>query len=245
MKLGCNPDPIDNKDILLGSFLDFSKPIPDEMSYFEWAPIPGDQGKVGSCVGWGCSQVKMTVDKLNNEYEPLSPLWLYDKCKQSDDDPYAEGTVIRAAMRVMAKEGCCPSRLVPDDNTYYFGKYASLDIDPIQIRPFRIRTYARLLTIDEMCRALAQNGPFAMGIQVTDEFETTSAAGFVPVHFTKILGGHCIGVIGYNLPQQWFLIINSWNTSWANGGFAKIPFEYWQRFGMDAWGIIDISPNEA
>lgn len=244
MYMGCSPDPVDAKDFMLSSFVDYGKPLPEDHNYIVFSTGVGDQGCVPSCVGWGCTAIKEILDFKNSEFTKLSPIWLYDQCKRIDDDPYGEGTHIRAAMKVLAKSGHAPYNLVPSLNNYYFGILRELNIAEEFTRPYRIKTYARLINIDDMCRCIAQHGPFAMGIKVTDQFENAPKEGFIPLHYKRISGGHCIAIIGYDNKDQTFLVQNSWGTGWGNYGFAKMPYEYWERYGMDAWGIVDISPNE-
>lgn len=242
---GCYPDPIDTRDIPLGAFLDKVSSIPEDYSILQYFDDIESQGPDSSCVGFGCVSMKEAIDRINGEYCRLSEIWLYDQCKRNDGEPYCDGTYIRQAMKILAHIGCAPYEFVVNVGSYYYGKFENLSIPPELTKPFRIRTYAKLNTIDEMCRCLYQHGPFALGIKVTDEFEMFKGPDMVPVHYGAINGGHCVSVAGYSKTRETLLIRNSWDKDWGVNGYAEIPFEYWQRFGMDAWGIVDISPNEA
>jgi Papain family cysteine protease len=242
---GCIPDPIDGRDISLGGFLDKTAVIPDDYSLVQYFDEVESQGQDPSCVGYGSVSMKEALDRMNGEYCRLSEIWLYDQCKRRDGEPFEGGTTIRTAMKILAKVGCAPYEFVVNVGSYYFGKFEYLNIPQELTNPFRIRTYARLFNIDEMCRCLYQHGPFAIGIKVTDEFENFKGPDIVPVHYGSINGGHCVSVAGYSKTRETLLIHNSWDKDWGVNGYAEIPFEYWQRFGMDAWGIVDISPNEA
>jgi len=193
----------------------------------------------------GSTTIKETTDNYNAEYCRLSELWLYDQCKKLDGDPYSEGTYIRIAMKVMANIGVIPYTYAPYDGYYTFGRFDGKKFDLSLARPYRIKTYARLTNIDDMCRCLVQHGPFAMGVQVTDEFVNVDESGYIPVHYSSVREGHCVAVVGYDSKENTFLIVNSWGEGWGNKGTAKLPFLYWERFGMDAWGIVDVTPNEA
>lgn len=241
---GCIPDPIDKDDYLLGSFVDKTLAVPDSLIYSDQIDRIENQGLVPSCVGYGTTTIKELADKLSGEKTELSPIWLYDQCKRIDGSPYEAGTYIRTAMKILAKKGCAPEKLVPYDGNYYYGKYKNLSIDEEYIRPYRIKTYARLVSIDDMLRCLSQHGPFSMGVLVTDGFEKPLEDGLIPIDSKSVDGGHCIACIGYSIPQSIFYIVNSWGYSWGNNGIAKMPFDYFLRYGMDAWGIVDISPNE-
>ena len=40
----------------------------------------------------------------------------------------------------------------------------------------------------------------------------------------KKLGGHAVLLVGYNDAEQYFLVKNSWDTGWGEGGFFKIAY---------------------
>jgi hypothetical protein len=243
-KLGCIPDKYDKRDIPLGAFLDSYAIIQESLDYKLYFDIGDNQGQDPSCVGYGCVAIKEAIDRMNCEYTRLSEIWLYDQAKRRDEEPYCEGTSIRIAMKIMASIGCAPFSFIEEKRPYAFGKYDSLIIPRELTSPFRIKTYARLRNIDEMCRCLAQHGPFAIGVLVTDEFNNMVGPGIIPDSYTKYYGGHCIAVTGYSIPEQTFTIRNSWGECWGDGGFSKLSFNYVDRFMLDAWGIVDVTPNE-
>jgi C1A family cysteine protease len=244
-KLGCKPDPVDRRDKPMSQFVNLAEPLPREFSLVDYCTVVQDQGRIGDCVGYGTTAAKENQDRYSGQYTKLSAIWLYDQCKHLDGDPLSEGTSIRVAMRILAKEGCAPEEAVPFDGKYTYGQYDGLNIDPALTRPFKIKAYARLISTDEMCRCLVQHGAFAIGIQVTDGFEKTGEDGVIPIHYNKVLGGHCVAVVGYSLVRKTLTILNSWGDDWGKCGYAELPFPYWRRLGMDAWGMVDISPNEA
>ena len=248
LTFGCVKDPEDNRDFILGAFLNKRKPIPDQVNLQQFTHEPGAQGLLPGCVAWGTAKGMMeTVQTMNNEWSALSVLWLYDQCKRIDGDPNMEGTYIRTAMKILAQKGCVPEIYLPYDQNYKFGKYdKEIALIPEQVsRPFRIKTYARLKSVDEMCRCLDQNGPFAMGVEVTEDFIKPDLDGLViPLNITEPVGGHCIAAVGFDTAKAAFLIMNSWSTMWGVGGYAWLSFDYWEKYGLDAWGIIDINPNE-
>lgn len=242
---GCKADIVDIRDVKLGRFINHREEIPLSLDYRSFAPECKDQLNLPACVTHACTTIKETADRRSEEYCALSQLWLYDQCKHRDGDPYGEGTSIRVAMRIMAKKGVIPYHLLPYDGVYFYGRFEEQQFEEVLARPYRIKQYARLDNIDDMCRCLVQHGPFAMGVQVTDEFERVGIDNYIPLHFKSIEEGHGIAVMGYDLMERTFLIFNSWGLQWGNAGWARLPFEYWERFGMDAWGMVDISPNEA
>jgi C1A family cysteine protease len=77
--------------------------------------------------------------------------------------------------------------------------------------------------VDSMINTLASGIPIMLGIQIYTNFQE-NRDGNVGMPSGKYLGGHEILVIGYT--SQIFLCINSWGSSWGNGGFCTIPQSY-------------------
>lgn len=73
--------------------------------------------------------------------------------------------------------------------------------------------------------------PFSIGIQVYSSFLDADAArtGIIPMPDPErdaLLGGHAISIVGYNDSTNRFTFANSWGTSWGNGGYGTIPYDY-------------------
>ena len=69
------------------------------------------------------------------------------------------------------------------------------------------------------------------GIMVYSSFmsNTTAKNGIVSMPNTKsekLLGGHCICMVGYDDSTQMFKCANSWGISWGDKGYFYIPYNY-------------------
>ena len=42
----------------------------------------------------------------------------------------------------------------------------------------------------------------------------------------KAVGGHAVMAVGYNDTHQWFIVRNSWGTSWGIAGYFTLPYQY-------------------
>jgi C1A family cysteine protease len=65
---------------------------------------------------------------------------------------------------------------------------------------------------------------------VYESFESDAVAqsGVVPMPSSgeKVLGGHCMLVVGYDASARVFIVRNSWGKSWGMKGYCTMPFEY-------------------
>lgn len=77
--------------------------------------------------------------------------------------------------------------------------------------------------IDKIKTELATNGPLAVAFTVYEDFVTYKSG--VYKHTTgSALGGHAVLMVGYGTEngEDYWLVKNSWNDQWGDGGFFKI-----------------------
>jgi C1A family cysteine protease len=102
-------------------------------------------------------------------------------------------------------------------------------------------------TLLAMKQSLTAGHPFVVGIAVYDSFESDAVAltGIVPMPNTKtesLLGGHAVLVVGYDDAHQWFIVRNSWGTSWGAQGYFYLPYAYLTNSNLssDLWNMTSV-----
>ncbi len=93
--------------------------------------------------------------------------------------------------------------------------------------------------IENVKSTLASGIPVMFGLKVYSNFENTSN-GNIGMPSGQYLGGHEILIIGYSIDT--FTCINSWGSSWGNGGFCTIPVAY-LTISCFVYSLACISPN--
>ena len=70
---------------------------------------------------------------------------------------------------------------------------------------------------------LMTNGPQAVAFKVYTDFETYKS-GVYQHHSGTMAGGHAVEFVGWGTESgvKYWLVKNSWNTAWGDGGFFKI-----------------------
>lgn len=112
-----------------------------------------------------------------------------------------------------------------------------------QAKLHRCTSYRQLSTGD-MIACLASGQPFIIGFQVYSSFESprTAATGIMPMPTwgDQHVGGHAVCVVGYDIPNQQFIVRNSWGTNWGMNGYFRMPFQFMgnPQFTSDYWTII-------
>ena len=239
LKLGCFKDKSDKRDYLMRAYLPLAK-VPVKIDYTQKASPVRDQGESGTCVGFACATGMKEYQELidYSKLIILSPRFVYEECKKVDGMPGAEGTTLRAAMQVLKKRGVCREKYWP----YAWHQKIKRKRGAVKnAKKFRVKTYARILDLNELRMSVASKGPCVMGVKVYQGMMDTKT-GLIPMPGKKeySLGGHAICIVGYDDKKSLVKFKNSWSDKWGNKGYGFLHYEYIERFMMDAWSSVDI-----
>ncbi len=152
--------------------------------------------------------------------------------------PGVEGTSIRIAVKVLKKAGVCREK-------YWVYKPHQKDKPKKGVKEdakkFKIKTYARILDLFELKMTLATKGPCVIGVYVfRDMMETKDGKIKMPKKAERTLGGHAICPVGYDDKKGFIKFKNSWGIGWGDKGYGYLPYEYIEKYMMDAWSSVDI-----
>lgn len=254
---GLWPSPPDPRDFRYQVFAG-TQPLPSAFSRKDEMPPVRDQGKLGTCVGHAAWAMKEWQERQqgDNPEGGLSPRFIYQMAKQQDGIPNQAGTYPRVAFKVMQDYGDCPERVFP-----YSELTSDVNLPPPPsnvveaAKPYKISTYAQLNSLDEVKRAIVEQGPVLLAVVVTDSF--IQAKAYIPKPEGYLRGGHAIAACAYDDSIKLgpytggVLIMNSWGPSWGQGGFCWLPYAAWLepwwididfgwRFIMEAWTCVDL-----
>ena len=237
---GYIPSPIDKRDLIMGGFLPLILLTP-EIDYSTNKVKVRFQGTKDTCVGFAFAAMKEYQElKEHNQYIQLSPLYLYQKCKEVDNIP-GGGTHPRVAAKILYKEGICEERYLPYETEEGILPKPGAGENALQ---YRIQAYAQLTNVQAMKRSLSVNGPFVAGLPIAmiDWLVTASKDGMVPMPQNKesLKNGHAICIVGYDNDKQVFKFQNPWGPKWGDGGFGYLPYDYMEKYSKEAYGATDL-----
>ncbi len=227
--LGRIPDPPDQRDHLWRSFVPRGavEVPPAYMVPTDPGPVL-DQGQFPHCVGYSGAAIRTTQEFLDDE-----TLRLFDgddsyrRCKERDGHPGVDGTFIRVFLDIAQSEG------------------VTMAADPFH--RYRISSYTRLTSIQQIKESLVTDGPVQFGIQLDEVFMSVGSDGMIAAPTGKTVGGHAMAIYGYddNVAGGSFRVRNSWSTSWGDGGWCWVPYSHFEHYpDFDAWRLTDL-PNIA
>jgi len=198
-----------------------------------------NQGNIGSCVSNAFAQY-ILISTSSNIF--ISRLFHYYCARLLSSPPGLSnledtGLYIRDACKTISKVGACKESLwgyntskfsiMPPISTFqypqcrFFKKYTYTFID--MTTPTALLTNIKgYLTTKKL--------PVLFGFTVYSSFFTVGGTGMVPMPNTSgsenIEGGHCMLIIGFNDTTRRFICVNSWGSSWGDGGYCYIPYDY-------------------
>lgn len=203
-------------------------------------PRPGDQGQMGSCVGWAVGYAARSYYAHAVEKRPkatpahiASPAYIYHTIRKRSCD---DGSMIFDALDLL-KAGSLSLKDFPYSDTQ------CIRPTPAQhgrAGDFRIEKWQRVdfRKLDQLKAPLAKGDPviFAFG-PTTEDFH--SLRGNEPYKGTgkpdEKNSGHAVTIVGYDEQKQAFKVINSWGIGWGANGFGWVSYGVVNRFGLEAY----------
>ena len=201
-------------------------------------PYVYDQGQEYACVGMAVAVYSTTLRERARGYCPdLSPRDAYDKAKDHDMIPgdFYSGSTLAGGLKGARKKGTCPWTYWPYKAFDEGGK--DIWADRIAMN-YRISRYERLVALPEIKHAIAEHGGVVATVCTHTGWIEPKPENDYIIRYQRnyaFRGLHTIILAGYNDPEEWFLVHNSWSRRWADAGTAKLPYEDFCKNCTDAW----------
>lgn len=241
---GWVPDLPDHRDLTYSAPAEFLMALPTSIDLTSKCPPVYDQGQLGSCTGnsiAGAIQFEQMKQNMNS-FTP-SRLFIYYNERVLEHTVNSDsGAQIRDGMKVVAKLGAPPETDWPYDITKFADKPpASAFTDAAKNKVTSYQRVNRSLSQFKGC--LASGYPFVFGFTVYDSFESTTVAqtghASMPLPNEQVAGGHAVMAVGYDDQNQWFIVRNSWGTTWGMKGYFTLPYQYLLETNLsdDFWTV--------
>ena len=200
-----------------------------------YLPEIGDQGDVGSCVGWAATYYGLTIVKRiehGQNYPVFSALSTYNRyCFFYDKNPCYGGSQIDGSLEVLKKYG---SPLMKD----YALQNCAHDPDK-KIYNDRLYDYERLQHMNylQIKAAISNNRPVVIGMDVyaggkgnslnTKFLDTNGVIKIENFNADFAVAGHAMCIIGYDdqVGGGAFKLVNSWGKEWGKNGFCWLRYK--------------------
>ncbi|AKT42262.1 C1 family peptidase [Chondromyces crocatus] len=205
-----------------------------------------DQGRANGCTGFATATMAhylLRKRQIDPDSALVSQNMLYTMARKYDEYPGeddAKGSSLRGAMKGWQKHGVCSGERWPWDPNDLYGALTQERSEDAALRPLGLYQRVNHKDIPLMHNALAEVGVIVASalIPLGGWYYGTREDGVLaPVDrsnpFIAPWGGHAFAIVGYD--SEGFWLQNSWGPEWGKDGFARISYDDWLSFGMDAW----------
>ncbi|MBF0477959.1 MAG: C1 family peptidase [Candidatus Omnitrophica bacterium] len=239
-RFGWVPDIPDSRDLLYAAVSPAIK-LPAVVDLRENCSIVEDQGRLGSCTANALAGNIEFLDKdADQKYTDVSRLFIYYNERVIRGMTATDsGAMLRDGIKTLVKNGVCSEKIWP----YVIERFTDKPTQKCYNEGLkhRILSYHRIQTLNEKLICLADGFPFVLGFTVYESFQSLEVAKTgimnLPKKTERVLGGHAVLAVGYNLKDKRFIVRNSWGDQWGQKGYFTMPFDYMETLARDFWTI--------
>ena len=217
--------------------------LPAQHTLIHLVTDAGQQGRVGSCVGWALSTNLVSKALRQDVYiERFSPTWIYNGARFIEGTLHLDrGCYPKDALSWLKNKGCLLERYWPYDPDRVDKSAPPSRLDP-QAAEFPLLSYHRVVdSYYGICSAINNGNMVSVGIPWSNRWNPRGVE-HLPAIFTEDFssewGGHAVTLYGYNSDLRKFYGVNSWGERWGKDGHFSIPFNSFSVFkrigGYDA-----------
>ncbi|MET3046108.1 C1 family peptidase [Flavobacterium covae] len=211
---------------------------------FELPAMPiGNQGREGSCVGWGVGYAAHSITRyINNPVHnknwrsaSRSAAFIYNQIKISD---CAKGSYPDNAMNLLQQKGECGEDQMPYVEGGCFIMPSAKQLEYATERKISSWKNISATSVDDIKYYLSKNYPVPACFDYNQSFEAISRNNYVwNSVYGKRNGGHCVCIVGYNDVTKQFKVQNSWGRSWGRQGYFYVTYDAIKQ-GAFKWAAI-------
>lgn len=228
------------------------KALPRKVSLKKYCPVPGNQGKTGTCVAWSSTYGARTIiyamdNHLTNQQKitqkAFSPSFIYNQIREKGSNSCKSGTYVYDAMHTLKSQGAVPLKDFAFDCSH--NPDAS---DKSKASKYRIKDYHRLFfssaknKVKIIKKSIAEGNPIVVAMKIGFAFGYAKGVFRDNASASISRGGHAMVAVGYDDDKQAIELMNSWGTKWGNKGFVYYHYDSFQKYCAQAYEMIPSSP---
>jgi C1A family cysteine protease len=229
--------------------------LPASFSIKQYAPVPGNQGKYGTCVAWSTAYAARTIsyciqhqvtDTGKIKAAAFSPNYLYYFIKTPGDNNCTMGAKIEPALKALTDTGdMLLSANIPDCvNIPAAGTYNTAKKYTIKAYSALTNTFGRITKNEVIAikKCIAENKPVIFSVKYFSSLDSVGNDGVWKINPNGAsTDNHAICIVGYddNKLNGAFEVMNSWGTAWGNNGFFWITYDQLMQYGSYALELMD------
>jgi hypothetical protein len=230
--------------------------IPTSVDHSANIPPVGNQGSVGSCVGWAAGYYYKTYQEYEDygwsvfdQNHIFSPSFVYNHINGGAD----YGAFFEDAFKLLVENGCATYKDFPYTTNLSKWPTESMYFDALKYRSneFFYINASNLSGIQQLKQHIADGHVAVLGIDVYPNFDNISAFNYNYASADKSgssRGGHAVTIVGYDDNHishdglGAFRVVNSWGTGWGQSGYFWMSYTAvmdWDLSGREGYYTTD------
>ncbi len=217
--------------------------LPWKVDLSIYCPKPGNQGRIGSCVGWASAYGVLSImeaqrDNLTDteaiSKRARSAMFVYNQTKIGGCE---HGTFIPRVSDFLKENGDIEA--VEFDTPVEDCSRMPSQEQKDKGKKHRIKEYSLLFIPDTdpktkimvTKQSLAADKPVLIGMNVTEGFmDAKGVSVWDPAVKPAEMGAHAMCVVGFSEAKGAFQLFNSWGKEWGENGLIWVKYEDYTKF---------------
>tara|TARA_R110002033_G_scaffold127465_1_gene168946 strand:+ start:1812 stop:3038 length:1227 start_codon:yes stop_codon:yes gene_type:complete len=223
-------------------------------------PIPGNQGKQGSCVSWTLGYaLKSYQERIEEQNQNLvfSPSYIYNQVLHRTE-PCSKGIKFEKAFTFLEQNGCAEYRDFPYDendcrkqpNQTIKDRAERFRILSSQLI-FKYKNGGPNIDVNMVKNEVSFGSPIIIGMLLDKEFwndtygDRSSSSPYIwdNLNYDCPNCYHAMLVVGYDDDLKAVKVINSYGKTFGNGGYAWISYNVFENTVYEAYTTLDDDNN--
>lgn len=223
--------------------------LPPQVDLSAELPPPGNQGNLGSCVGFAVGYAYKSFQERRDQgwqYDTtahvFSPAYIFNQI-HTGTDPSGGGSFFEDAFRLLQNQGCATLSVMPYDGSDYGYTTQPTALMTESAAQYKSASWAALPAGDfnEVRARLSNREVVIIGIPVYPDFDSLSVSN--PIYDDvsgSSRGDHALVVVGYDDSKQALKFINSWGVNYGLVGYGWISYELFSRIAWGSYVMTDL-----
>ncbi|MFH1537312.1 MAG: C1 family peptidase [bacterium] len=185
-----------------------------------WVTSIKNQSVCGSCVAFASLAVTETLHRISGGSANLSADLSESELFSCGGGSCSVGWLLSSAATRLKDTGAVDESCLPYQAQDNMCQYRCSDW---QSRLTKTDSWNWVIADAASIKTALQQGPLLASIYVYEDFFYYKSGVYQHVYGSKP-GGHAIAIVGYNDEGQYWIVKNSWDTTWGESGYVKIKY---------------------